>query len=572
MTDKRQNSELSLTGRRWIWPAPIDADTTTPVSLPGWVGTILNRRGIVEAADVERYLSPSLATLDDPMQMADMRTAVARVLDAITDGEPIMIYGDYDVDGVASTTVMVEFLTRVGARVDYYIPHRTIEGYGLNADAVRKLAADNKLLITVDCGITAHDEVALARSLGLDVIIVDHHRVSKTLPPAVACLNPHRPDCQYPFKDLCAAGVAFMFTVAIRATLRERGAFTDTSEPDLRDMLDVVALATVADMVPLKGTNRTLVAAGVRRMANTRRTGMRALLDVSLADPSAVTATDLSFRLGPRINARGRMSHAAEAVELMLTPDASRARTLATALDAANRKRREIEQQTVDAAVAKVKSEGLDKNAALVVFDPSWHPGVLGLVATRLVSKFHRPAIVIGDGGKGSGRSIEGLDLHGSIEATSEHLRRFGGHMAAAGVTVEPHRVGAFRDAFADEVERRIGLPPFVPVLRPELEVEPESLCLDMLAQLARLEPFGQANPEPLLVARNVAVRNKRVVGKRHLKLRLGGTGIDAIGFGLGEVADDVPDTVDIAFRLSINRYQGRKSLQLRVEDLRRSN
>ncbi|MEE8408927.1 MAG: single-stranded-DNA-specific exonuclease RecJ, partial [Myxococcota bacterium] len=569
MAGTHDNSELSLTGRRWVWPAPLAADATASVSLPAWVGAILNRRGIVEPDDVERYLSPSLATLDDPMQMADMRRAVARVLDAITKGEPITIYGDYDVDGVASTTVLVEFLTRVGARVDYYLPHRTREGYGLNADAVRKLASKTKVLITVDCGITAHDEIALAQSRGVDVIVVDHHRVPDVLPPAVANLNPHRPDCQYPFKDLCAAGVAFMFAVAMRAALRERGAFTDEPEPDLREMLDIVALATVADMVPLQGTNRTLVAAGVRRMATTRRTGMRALLEVSLADPSAVTATDLGFRLGPRINARGRISHAGTAVELLLTPDAARARSLAAALDAANRKRREIEQQTVDAAVAKVENEGLDKNAALVVFDPSWHPGVLGLVATRLVSRFHRPAIVIGDGGKGSGRSIEGLDLHDSIEATSQHLLRFGGHTAAAGVTVAPDRVEAFREAFAGEVERRIGAPPFVPVLRPELEVEPGTLSLDMLAQLDRLEPFGQANPEPLLVARRLSVRNKRVVGQRHLKLKLGDAGLDAIGFGLGDVADEVPETVDVAFRLSRNRYRGRDSLQLKVEDLR---
>jgi single-stranded-DNA-specific exonuclease len=537
--------------------------------MPHWIGAILARRGIVEQEQLERYLAPSLASLDEPMQMAGMPEAVDRLLRAIAGRDAITVYGDYDVDGVTSTAILVDFLTRVGATVDYYIPDRRTEGYGLNAGAVRELAAKTQVLVTVDCGITATAEIALARDLGVDVIVVDHHRVPSVLPPAVACLNPHRPDCAYPFADLCAAGVTFMLVAALRRGLRESGAFASRPEPDVRDLLELVALATVADMVPLVGTNRTLVASGLQRMAMTRRPGMRALLDVSIADPAAVTATDLGFRLGPRVNARGRISHAGEAVELLLTPDPERARQLAGALDAANRERRELEKATLAAAIEHVTSRDLEAEAALVLYEPTWHAGVLGLVATRLVSRFHRPAIVIGEGGRGSGRSIEGLDLHAAIAGASQHLEQFGGHPAAAGVTIREGEMQDFAAAFAEQVRARVGEPPFVPVLRPDVEVEPHALSLAMVDQLARLEPFGQQNPEPLMVARRLTVQKKRVVGDSHLKMSLGDASLDAIAFGLGDVAASVPGTVDVAFKLTRNSYRGRVSLQLKVEDLR---
>jgi single-stranded-DNA-specific exonuclease len=304
-------------------------------------------------------------------------------------------------------------------------------------------------------------------------------------------------------------------------------------------------------------------------MALGRRIGLSALLEVAKVDPREVTATDLGFRIGPRINARGRVSHAAEAVELLLCRDPGRARTLAGALDAANRHRRELERATVEAAVERVQQERMQEAPGLVLIDPAWHPGVVGLVATRLVHRFHRPAIVIGEGGKGSGRTFEGLNLFAATEGAGEHLVRFGGHPAAVGVTIEPERVDLFREAFCCEVRRQLGDPPFVPSLRPDLEVEARLLDLDILHQLSRLEPFGQANPEPLLVSRNVPVRGKRVVGKSHLKLQLGDDRHAAIGFGLGDLAGHLPERVDVAFRLGRNAYGGNNSLELRIEDLR---
>ena len=566
MTAHTDTNDLSLTGRRWLWP---DNTASQHVGLPGFLSAILTRRGVVAAGEIERYFSPSLSTLDDPMQMADMPLAAERILRAIREHEPIVVYGDYDVDGVCSTAILVTFLRVAGAKTSFYIPDRRTEGYGLNVAAVHELAPICKLLVTVDCGISANPEVELARSLGIDVIVVDHHQVPTPLPPSIANLDPHRPDCAYPFKDLCAAGVTFMLTAALRRTLRDQGAFATVPEPDIREFLDLVALATVADMVPLKGTNRTLVAAGLKRMAANERLGLEALFEVSGVNPKEVTATDLGFRIGPRINARGRMSQAGEAVDLLLTDDPDRARMLAAALDSANRQRRELESETLEAASSLATTLLAENRAALVLYDPTWHPGVLGLVATRLVTRFHRPAIVIGENGKGSGRTFEGLDLHAAIEAVGHLLERFGGHPAAAGITVRADKVAEFSAAFDCEVRRRLGDPPFVPTLKPDVEVAAQELSLSMLGQIEKLAPFGQANPEPLFVARRLKVRDKRLVGDKHLKLRLGG--LDAIAFGLGDLARRVPDEVDVAFHLTRNRYNGRESLQLKVEDLKPS-
>lgn len=560
---------MSVRGRRWVAPQPIPPDDLDSVPLPAWLRTLVKRRGLGAGAELERYLEPSLGHLDDPAGLAGMPQACDGLARAIAEDRSIIVYGDYDVDGVCATTVLVEFLREVGARVDFYLPDRQREGYGLNVDAVREIAERADLMVTVDCGITAVAPLEEARALGLEVIVVDHHQVPESLPPALACLNPHRPDCSYPFKPLCAAGLAFLLVVALRRTLRERGGFGDGAQPDVRPLLDVVALATVADMVPITGTNRVLVAAGVRRMRRHPRPGIRALMEVSGVSPSDLSARDLGFKLGPRINAKGRLAHAGEAVELLLTPDASRARHLAAHLDQANSERRAVEKQARTQAIARVEADGLAEGPAIVLQDSEWHPGVLGLVASRLVSKYHRPTIVIGQGGKGSARSVEGLNIHEAIGAAAMHLERFGGHTAAAGLTLKDGALDAFRSAFEAAVEERLGPPPYVAEVRPDLEVHDRELSLRMVQELALLEPFGQENPEPLLMARRMRIREKRIVGGEHLKLCLGEGGHDAIGFGLGEHADALPEEVDVVFRVERNVFRGRESLQLRIDDLR---
>ena len=560
---------LSLTGRRWHWPAlPLNPDFAHSHGLPPWVGALLEQRGVAGEEAVNRYLEPSLTTLEDPHSMADMPAALERLMGALERREPMVVYGDYDVDGVCSTAVLVEFLRGVGGNVAFYIPDRRAEGYGLNGAAIKDLATRAKLIITADCGVTAVEEIALARRHGADVLVVDHHQCPEHMPAAVACLNPHRPDCAFAFKGLCAAGVAFMLVVALRRALRERGAFATRPEPDVRALLDMVAVATVADMVPIHGTNRVLVAAGLRRLAQAPRPGLAALCAVAKIPPGKCTATDLGFRLGPRINARGRMSQAGLAVDLMLCRDPLQAETMAATLDAANEERRQVEKTTVDAAIAQVLDLNLSHDAMLVVHDCGWHPGVLGLVASRLVGRFHRPALVIGEGGKGSGRSVEGLNLHAALTRAAAWMVRFGGHPMAAGVTVTADNIAPLRAALAADVQQQLGAPPFAPILRPDLEVTAAMLNLDTVGTVQRLAPFGQGNPEPLFVARGLPVTHKRLVGERHLKLRFGAHA-DGIAFGLGELLGELPSTVDVAFHLERNEWQGRVSVQMRVQDMR---
>ncbi|MEC9464342.1 MAG: single-stranded-DNA-specific exonuclease RecJ [Myxococcota bacterium] len=562
-------NQLSLTGKRWVLPT--NDEPSAPGPLAPWLMTILARRGFSEESHVKSYLTSSLAKLDDPLLIADMEPALDRIERALRHGEKITIYGDYDVDGVCATSVLVEFLRGLGGTVDFYIPDRRAEGYGLNPDAIQEIAQKSQLLITVDCGITAQHELELAKSLGLDTIVVDHHQVPEVLPPTVACLNPQRPDCAFPFKGLCAAGVAFMVVVGLRRHLRERGWFADKPEPDVRTLLDIVAVATVADMVPLEQTNRILVAAGLKEMAKGQRVGLRALIDVAKVDAHRISASDLGFRIGPRINARGRLSHAGAAVELMLTRDPDLATRLSDSLDSANRERREIQDQAVEEAIACVDRQDLSTVASLVLANPQWHPGILGLVAAKLVNRYNRPTIIIGEGGKGSARSISGLDIHAAIDAASIHLERFGGHKAAAGLTIHDESIDSFRVDFEHAVRHAMGEPPFIPTLRPDIEVSADSLSLQMVDQMAELGPFGQKNPEPLFVSRQVAVQNSRIVGATHLKLNLGHQGIDAIAFGLGEHIQALPPNVDIAYRIERNVFRGRENLQLRIEDIRPS-
>lgn len=572
----------SVRGRRWLAPKPVPITLSDSVPLPRWLRSLVEQRGLGSEDALERYLEPSLGQLDDPNLMADMAEACRCLADAVEAGQRITVYGDYDVDGVCASALLVDFLRSLEASVDYYIPDRRLEGYGVHVEAVNEIAERSDLLITVDCGITAHEALAAARNAGLDVIVVDHHQVPEELPVARACLNPQRDDCRYPFKSLCATGVAFLLAVGLRRCLRERAAFEHGDEPDVRPLLDLVALATVADMVPMTGTNRVLVAAGLRQINKGARAGIRALIDVAGVDPNDVRARDLGFRLGPRINAKGRLDHAAEAVDLMLTPDHSRARHLAAALDQANAERRAVERRTQDEAIAEVEaSDGYENRASIVAANPQWHPGVLGLVASRLVARYQCPVVVIGEGGKGSARSVDGCNVHEALTRCSESLERFGGHRAAAGLTLRQEAqskglndgvLNVFRRDFDAAVRTQLGEPPYVRELRPDLEVDAQALSLRMVDELALLEPFGQDNPEPLLFARGLRVREKRAVGGgEHLKLSLGDDGFDAIGFGLGEHVEQVPDEVDVVFRMERNVFRGRESLQLRIDDLRAS-
>ncbi|HKX12933.1 MAG TPA: single-stranded-DNA-specific exonuclease RecJ [bacterium] len=535
---------------------------------------LLAQRGIEAGEAAERFLQPSLAQLPDPQLLSGMSAAVARLIAAIRDHEKIVIYGDYDVDGTTSTALLMDFFEELGASVDYYIPHRVREGYSLNAEALRKIRAGGaKVVITVDNGISALREAEVARELGIDLIITDHHEVPPELPQAFAVINPKLPGDAFPGKELAGVGVAFYLLVALRKALREAGLLGDR-EPNLRRALDLVAVGTIADMAPLTGVNRILVKEGLKVLEHSSRPGLKALKEISGVE-GPVAADQVAFRLGPRINAVGRLDDAAFGVKLLLCRREDEARELARRLDQANAERQEIEEKIVEEACARVEAEALTgQRRSLVLFQEDWHPGVIGIVASRLVERYHLPAIVLtrdGDAIKGSARSIRGLNLVEGLRSCASHLSKFGGHFYAAGLTLPRDKLEAFISDFDREVRQRVAEEDFAPSLRVDVESEMDSIEASLLEELGRLEPFGCGNPEPVLLLRGVEVQESRIVGERHLRLRVkaGRRSLGAIGFRLAEKRPALSAQVDLACVPGWNEWNGNKSIQLRMVDLR---
>ena len=537
-------------------------------------GRVLASRGLGDPADAEAFLSARLADLPDPFAMKGMDAAVARLVRAIDGGERIALYGDYDVDGVTSTALLAGFLRACGAEVVTYVPHRLVEGYGLNAAAVERLAREGaRLLVTLDCGITSAPEVRTAAAMGVDAVVVDHHTVPVELPAAAAILNPHQPGCGYPSKELAAVGVTFALAMALRRALRERGRFgAARPEPNLKDALDLVALGTVADVVPLVGANRILVRWGLDALARSRRPGVRALKRVAgVPEGVEVSAGQVGFRLAPRINAAGRLDDAGRGVRLLLETDEARADALARELDRENQARQEIERTILDEAVHDAAARVQAGARGLVLARDGWHAGVVGIVASRIVERFHRPAVLVAlgeDEGKGSGRSIEGFHLHEALAACAGHLLRFGGHRHAAGVTVARASVPAFREAFEAHAARHVRDEDLVPRCRIEGWVEERDVSERAALDLARLGPFGAGHPEPVFALRGAAARARTVgAGGAHLKLALGG--LDAIGFGMGDRLGVCAGAVEAAFTVGFDEWDGARRLQLRLRDVR---
>ena len=545
------------------------------LSLDPLAARVLAARGLTDPAEAERFLAPSIADLPDPFRMRGMDAAVAALRRALDRGDRIALYGDYDVDGVSSTALLATFLQAVGADVVTYVPHRLVEGYGLNAAAVGRLAAGGaRLLVSLDCGITSVAEVRAAAELGVDTVVVDHHTVPVELPAAAAILNPHQPGCEYPFRHLAAVGVTFCLVMALRRHLREGGWFgAARPEPNLRELLDLVALGTIADVVPLVGVNRILVRAGLDELAASRRPGLRALKRVAgVPERAPVTAGQVGFRLGPRINAAGRLDDAARGVRLLLARDEAVAGALADELDRENRARQEIEREMLEQAVTQARVR-LDAGArGLVLFDDRWHAGVVGIVASRLVERFHRPVVLVGVSngvGKGSGRSIETFHLHDALSHCAAHLARFGGHRHAAGVTVDPSALPAFRDAFEAYARERIAEEDLVPRCRIEGRLEPGGVTDRVAQALARLAPFGAGNPEPVFGLR-ARPQRVRTVGNGGAHLKLGfANGVQAIGFALGDRAGLCAAEVEAAVTVGFDEWDGARRVQLKIRDLR---
>ncbi len=571
---------------RWVWPSS-DPDGLAAAGLVKGLGLhplaarVLANRGYHTPDLAQTFLSDALTGLPDPSLMKGLPAAVSRLVTAITQQHRVTVWGDYDVDGVCSTALLTTFLRDVGFPVRTYIPHRLGEGYGLNSAAIAKLAAEGtQLLVTLDCGITSHAEIAKANELGLEVIVVDHHAVPETMPPALAVLNPLQPGCDYPTKWLCAGGVTFNLCMALRKALRERGHFAGRQEPNLKQLLDLVALATVADVVPLTGANRIFVRHGLETLTAGARPGVRALKEVAQLSGEAITSGHVGFRLGPRINAAGRLDDASVGLQLLLSPDLEAARPLARKLDAANAERQQIERNMLDAAIEQAQGF-VEKGArGLVLAKDGWHPGVVGIVASRVVERFHRPTVIIGsfDGvWRGSARSIEGFHLYDALKSCEGHLSKFGGHKAAAGLSIDPTRLDAFRAAFEHATLERLSLDQLVPRQRVDAVVAPRELDVLAVEALKTLAPFGMGNPEPVLAARRQAASARVLDNKTpglpgHLKLSLeAAPQLDVIGFGFGELAPLTDGAVDLAFQLSVDEFRGVTRVGLKLKALQGS-
>lgn len=542
------------------------------LSISPITASVLLARGVTTAAQAQHWLAPHLVVSHDPFLIPDMEPAIDRLHRALVEGERICFYGDYDVDGMAATSLYLTYFRGQGGQVLSYIPHRIREGYGLNEAALHWLHRQGvNLVVTSDCGTTAHREVETAKRLGLDLIITDHHQCDERLPPALALLNPHRPDSVYPFAGLCSGGLAYKVTGAYQDKYGPIG-------PEPETLLDLVALATVADIVPLHDENRILVREGLDLIARGARCGIRALKDVAGISRDVTTGT-VAFRLAPRINAAGRMAHAEMGVRLLTTESETEAKAVADQLEQLNRARQRLEEETTSEAVSMAKAE-MDP-AALAVWAKHWHLGVVGIVAARLVERFHRPAVVIAvneEGiGKGSARSIPGFDLYQALSACRDLLEAFGGHPCAAGLTIRESRLERFRERFAEVAARWEGGTTKQPLLHLDAEVHLTDVNDRLVQELALLHPFGAGNPEPTLAVRNLAILGSRVVGERHLKLTVrhgNSKPFDSIGFRMGSLAEcglSGAQAVDLAFVPERNSWNGLDRIQLRIRDLRAS-
>lgn len=557
--------------------------------LPASVANILCHRGIIEPDELERFLTPSLSHLPSPFLMKGMTEAVQLLIDTVDKKREIVLYGDYDADGVTALSVLYLFLASIGVKTKVAIPDRHKHGYGLNQDLLRELATGldqqnclhGSLLVTVDCGISDFEEVSLAKQLGFHVIVTDHHQPPERLPEADAIVNPHQHDCPFPDKRLAGVGVAFYLLMGFRQILRDKGFWKHNQavEPNLKNLLDLVAIGTICDMVPLLGVNRVLVKAGLEVLAAGGRPGVAALMKHSgMAEGNALGAEDIGFKIGPRLNAAGRMQHALQAFQLLVTEDTEEVDFLAASLEDLNDSRRTETERIVELACEQAKEQLEHGAEALVVGGLGWHHGVLGIVASRLVDLYYLPTIVLGwheDDvfARGSGRSVKPIDLHQIISRCSCFVDRFGGHAQAAGLSLRKELIAAFGHAFASEVRSarngRILLPELIIDAKLDLIGDGEALTEDFFLHYRRLAPFGMGNPEPVFVSSLECIRDPQVVGVDHLRFSWQCNDLrhKGIGFGFGHHATNLRNGQrgQMAFAFRVNVFRERQNWQIHL-------
>ncbi|MCF7823245.1 MAG: single-stranded-DNA-specific exonuclease RecJ [Candidatus Marinimicrobia bacterium] len=541
------------------------------------VAGMLWRRELRTIEDARNFFNPSVTLLHDPFLMLNMSTAVSGIRNCLDKQEPIMVYGDYDVDGTTAASLLHLFLQSVGAKSEFYIPDRTTEGYGVSTKGIDYASeAGVKLVITCDCGITAMEQTDYARKLGIDMIITDHHIPDEKLPAALAILNPKQEGCEYPNKNLCGAGVAFKLTQALSQNLGLPAEYP-------LQYLDLAAIGTAADIVQVTGENRVIVGEGLNLISQGRRPGIKALKHVAGITRDEVTVADVLFGLGPRINAVGRLGDAMRAVRLMTAATEAQAKKLSAVLNSENEVRKTVESKINDEAVrmANAKYDPREKRS-LVLYKEGWHHGVIGIVASKLKERYYVPTVIIAinDGvGKASARSISGFDLHEAFSKCADLLVSFGGHMMAAGMTIASENLEAFEQRFQEIAMEQISEEMMRPRLKIESIIEFSDINTQLLEALRRLAPYGPGNMRPLFSSQNLEVvgyPRPKIVGQNHLKfkVRQGRTVLDAIGFGLAEQLELLyaGKPIEMAYILAENEWQGRKSIQLELKDIRLMN
>lgn len=536
---------------------------------------LLINRGLVDTDKASLFLRPELKDLHDPFLLKGMEKGVSRIASAIKAGERICVYGDYDVDGATSAALVYLFLRELGCEPGVYIPERAAEGYGLNSGAIKKLHSDGfKIIITVDCGSSNAEEARLAASLGIDLIITDHHEVPDEAPLAFSIINPKQSGCAFPFKGLAGVGVAFNLIMALRAKLREEGFFKG-DEPNLKKYLDLVSVGTVADMVPLVDENRIFVSCGLKELEQGKRPGLKALRDISCIKPNRIDADTIAFQLAPRINAAGRLERADAAFRLLVTQDPDEARRLAEGLEQENSRRQRLEGDIFTEAF-EMASSMASGNKGLVLWSDNWHPGVIGIVASRLVEKFSVPVVMIAvdkDVGKGSARGIRSFNMLDGLKGCSALLEKFGGHKAAAGLTISRENLQRFSEEFLGYLNRTIRDEDLVPEVNVDAVVSLNDIDNRFVSEVEALSPFGSGNHEPVLCVPSAQITHTEVVGNRHLRFRVAqnGCALRGIGFGLAGLHPIKGDGFGIAFSPYMDEWQGVRNLRLRIRDIQRA-
>jgi single-stranded-DNA-specific exonuclease len=570
--------------QRKIWqirPAQAGAQALSQqLKISPLLAQVLLNRKVIEIPHAQSFLSPKLTDLIEPTRMPGLTAAVHRVLRAVTEKEKIAIYGDYDVDGITSVAILWHLLEMLGAEVDYYIPHRVDEGYGLNDEAVRQLAeAGTQLMITVDCGITAVRQVALARELGMEVIVTDHHQPDAVLPEANAIVHPLL-DASYPNPASAGAMVAFKLAWGVAEAMKQGGRIPDALRQYLLNATTLAGIGTIADVVDLRGENRVLAGYGLRAVEKSSLIGIRALVETAELGGGEVDSYDVAFKLAPMLNAAGRMGHARLAVELLTTDNQVRAIYISQYLKEQNRLRQKCQQDIFKQAKARILQSGLNHpdRKTIVLADEGWHTGVIGIVASKVIDEYYRPTIMINTSnglGQGSGRSIEGFNLHGALAACSEHLVSFGGHAMAAGLKIETGKIGAFAEAFEAYAREHFGKM----TLESALDIEAETRIGDfnerVMKELRGLEPFGQGNPRPMFATRGVRlIAPPRRVGTRndHLQISIADASgaVRCIGFGMGAMDKKLveSETFSVAYEPQNNTYNGKTMVQFVLSDI----